>query len=554
MKFRWYVGLYFINLLILLGVASLETYPGYMDADYYYASGLRIATEYRWDEPFLWNYLAEPNVLPQPAFTYWMPIAGILSALGMYLTGIENFWSGRLIFLLLAAGISPLTAMTAQTFIPKRWAGLLAGSMAIFSCFYLVYLPNTETFAVFMILGALMFLIIHRMQKDCAFPNPLHGEFVSSSGEKERYRSPYWIYFSGGLIAGLMYMTRVDGMIWLLLVYSAIILQTLVFSTNRKVSGLRKSYFTFWIASFLCLAAFLMVSAPWLIRNWETFGTLFAPGSTKTLWLTRYDEMYIFPSSQLKFSSWLEAGLASIFQARLWALGQNLVSMIVVQGGIYIFPLLLAGLWAHRKDWRIQIGVFGWLATFLVMTFIFPFQGARGGFFHAGAGYQVLIWALIPVGLYKFIQWGKEKRDWKPDSALGKFAFGLVGITIVVTGVVSYQKLSNASGTVSAWGSKEQAYIDVEAYLQETGFPPGGIVMVNNPPGYYAVTGRQAIVIPDGDLEMTRSAANKFNAGFLVLDQNYPQGLKDFYDNPGYTPGMNYLGTIADMRIYSFNQ
>jgi hypothetical protein len=143
MKFRWYVGLYFINLLVLVGIGSLEEYPGYMDADYYYASGLRIATEESWSEPFLWNYLADPDVLPQPGFTYWMPLAGVLSAAGIYLTGIENFWAGRLIFLLLAAVISPLSAIMAQTFISNRWAGLLAGFLAIFSGFYLVYLPNT---------------------------------------------------------------------------------------------------------------------------------------------------------------------------------------------------------------------------------------------------------------------------------------------------------------------------------------------------------------------------------------------------------------------------
>ncbi|MFL7890881.1 MAG: hypothetical protein ACK2UE_15895 [Anaerolineales bacterium] len=554
MKFRWYVGLYFINLLVLVGIGSLEEYPGYMDADYYYASGLRIATEESWSEPFLWNYLADPDVLPQPGFTYWMPLAGVLSAAGIYLTGIENFWAGRLIFLLLAAVISPLSAIMAQTFISNRWAGLLAGFLAIFSGFYLVYLPNTETFSIYMILGALMFLIIQRMQKDTGDPSPHDDISVSGSDEHLNYRSPYWIYFSGGIIAGLMYMARVDGMIWLLVFYSAIILQTLVFYPKKKIPAGRWSQSTFWLASFLCLAGFLVVSGPWFIRNWGTFGTLFAPGSTKTFWLTRYDELFIFPSSLLTFDRWFEAGLGPIFQARLWALGQNLVSMFIVQGGIFLFPLLILGLWAQRKDWRVPIGVLGWLVTFLVMTFVFPFQGARGGFFHAGAGYQVLIWALIPVGLNKFIQWGRQKRDWKSDSALSKFAFGISGLAIVVTGIVTYQKLSNSSGPVSAWGSKERAYIAVEAYLQEIGSLPDTVVLVNNPPGYYAVTGRSVIVIPDGDIEMTLAAANKFNAEFLILDRNYPRGLKEFFDSPGDFPGMSYLETISDMHIYSLTQ
>ena len=45
MNFRWYAGLFIIGLLVMLGIASLESSPGYMDADYYYASGLRLASE-----------------------------------------------------------------------------------------------------------------------------------------------------------------------------------------------------------------------------------------------------------------------------------------------------------------------------------------------------------------------------------------------------------------------------------------------------------------------------------------------------------------------------
>ncbi len=166
MNTRWYIGLFTISLLVMLGIGWLETSPGYMDADYYYASALRIASDKAWGEPFVWNYLADPVGLPHPSFTYWMPLAGILSALGMYLTGSGDFWSARILFFLIAACISPLTAFMAFTFTPKRWAGLLAGALGIFAGFYLVYLPTTETFAVYMLLGGATFIIIRRLQQD----------------------------------------------------------------------------------------------------------------------------------------------------------------------------------------------------------------------------------------------------------------------------------------------------------------------------------------------------------------------------------------------------
>ena len=181
MNFRWYAGLFIIGLLVMLGIAALESSPGYMDADYYYASGLRIATEKAFSESFLWNYLADPGELPQPAFTYWMPFAGVLSALGISVSGKVDFWAARLFFILLAACIAPLTAYLATTFTPKRWAGLLAGGLALFSGFYLVYLPNTETFGIYMFFGGVVFLLILRFQQDARKETSVDGEIAPGS-------------------------------------------------------------------------------------------------------------------------------------------------------------------------------------------------------------------------------------------------------------------------------------------------------------------------------------------------------------------------------------
>ena len=43
-----------------------------------------------------------PPVCRMPAFSYWMPLASLLAAAGMALTGETDFFSARLVFLLLA--------------------------------------------------------------------------------------------------------------------------------------------------------------------------------------------------------------------------------------------------------------------------------------------------------------------------------------------------------------------------------------------------------------------------------------------------------------------
>jgi uncharacterized membrane protein YhaH (DUF805 family) len=231
MRTRDYILLFVVGVILLLGIASQEAVPGYMDADYYYATGLRIAKTGSWTEPFLWNYLNEPEGIPHPAFTYWMPMAGILSALGIFFTGLDNFWGAKLVFVLIASFISPLTVYLAYTLTNKRWAGYLAGALALISGFYYVYLPTTETFSIYMTLGGVFFVFVLRLQNDAkkidkTNLDPAEKEVI----EEKLFTSPLWLYLLFGTNVGLMYLTRTDGLIWLGMAFAAILLLFLVSS------------------------------------------------------------------------------------------------------------------------------------------------------------------------------------------------------------------------------------------------------------------------------------------------------------------------------------
>ncbi len=557
MRPRNYAALFTIGVIILLGMATLEPVPGYMDADYYYANGLRIATTGHWNEPFLWNYLDEPEGLPHPAFTYWMPMAGIISAMGIIMTGLNNFWGAKLGFVFIASCLAPLTAHLAFSITPKRWAALLAGALALFSGFYCAYLPTTETFGIYMILGIVFFLLVMKLQKDA---NKVEIKFNSGQKNNQDYKigsltSPLWIYLLVGLIVGLMYLTRADGVIWLVMALAAITLQGLERYKNGNRRGRNNGpRYLFWFPLILAFGAFLITISPWILRNLFYFGSIFAPGAGRAIWLTAYNELYAFPASQLTFERWLDSGIVEILRIRGWAFGLNTLTAIAVQGSIFLAPLILVGMWAKREDWRVSVGASGWLVSYLAMTLIFPFQGARGGFFHAGAGFQPLFWALVPAGLLVFINWVSRFRNWEVKRALNLFAGGVVGLAIIMTVFVTWQRVIGDHRSAPNWGIKELAYQEVEVYLDDLDVPSEVVVMVNNPPGYYAMTGRQAIVIPDGDLQTTLLAARKYQASYLILDKNYPQGLGEIYLNPGNYPGISYLETIQQMQIYMLDR
>lgn len=200
MNWRHYLLLASLGLALSTTVAAFQPVPGYMDADYYYAGGLQLAAGRGFSEPFLWNYLDDPAGLPHPAFSYWMPLTSLLAALGMTLTGHHNWFAARLGFLALSAILPPLTAALSYSLTSRRDLALTAGLLAVFSGFYAPYLPVTDTFGLYMLFGALFFLIVNRK-----------SSIVNS--------------LLLGLLAGLMHLSRADGVLWLLLALLVVVLQ-----------------------------------------------------------------------------------------------------------------------------------------------------------------------------------------------------------------------------------------------------------------------------------------------------------------------------------------
>jgi len=74
--------------------------------------------------------------------------------------------------------------------------------------------------------------------------------------------------------------------------------------------------------------------------------------------------------------------------------------------------------------------------------------------------------------------------------------------------------------------------------------------MVNNPPGYYAANGRKAAVVPSGGLASVLQAAEDYQISYLVLDENFPPQLQDYYLEPESRSGLMYKGSQAGIRIY----
>ncbi|MBM3144535.1 MAG: hypothetical protein FJ010_06090 [Chloroflexi bacterium] len=525
MSRRMMVSLFLLGIAIPGSVGAFQSAPGYMDAEYYYATSLQLAGGQGFTEPFLWNYLDDPQGLPHPSHVYWLPLTSLLAALGMSLSGNSSFVGAKIGFIVLAGLIPPLTAGIVYALTEKRYSALLAGLFGIFSVFYLPYFPTTDTFGLYMIFGGLFFLLPTSIKNDLA-RNMIYG-----------------------IIAGLMYLTRADALLWLLVAF--------VMASYRNV--IRKTFdnlrFTFHVSRFtLVLIGFFLIAVPWLIRNQLVFGTPFSPGGEKALWFTSYDQLFAYPADQVGFDQWWASGLAEIIRVRLWALGQNLQTAIAVQGSIFLVPFILAGGWHLRKDFRAQVGALAWLITLAAMTLAFPFAGARGGFFHSGAALQPLLWALAAVGLEEFLSWGSRVRGWHIGQARRVFASALVGFALALSIFVFGQRVIGWGAGGQMWGGGQETYRRLDDILLKLDISRSEIIMVNNPPGFYIASGRPAIVIPDGDEGTLLSAAQRYQAKYVILEFNHPQGLNDLYGHPDQNPALQLLWSDDDIYFFVFTE
>lgn len=530
MKFIHYLGLFLLSLTMLIGVSLFQRSPGYMDAEYYFAGSRRLATGHGLNEVILWNYLGDPPVIPYPAFGYWMPLTSLLGAIPMVLFSTFEFVNVKYFYVFLAAFLSPLTAawMNALTR-RKNWA-ILAGCLATFSGFYLPYLVTSDTFVICMLLGLGWFYLVS-----------LRSGWITN-------KFSGWLYDYNdlllGSIAGLFSLARAEGLIWLPLSIWVVSLYPgqSAAEDNKQISIVKNILRT--------LGGYLFIMTPWLIRNLSVFGEMFSPGGGRAFWLTSYDELFAYPASQLTLNHWLASGWAEILKARMWAFGQNIQTIAIVQGEIILLPLLLICMWNNRERLIYKAAALAWFGLFVMMTVLFPFQGARGGFFHSGAALQPLIWISVPIGLDYFVNWGKKMRGWNAVQAFTIFGISVVGLAALITGVVFSRRVIGPDVRQPLWNSPIENYQRSFDYLASIGIGSQEVVMVNDPPGFFLVSGLPAIVIPNENLDILLQAARRYHARYLLLEFNHPKPLQDVYHFPFEQPGLSLLTDIGGTLIF----
>src|SRR5690606_31863530 len=107
----------------------------------------------------------------------------------------------------------------------------------------------------------------------------------------------------------------------------------LIIMVYRMIKG---KNLTGWKSLGLYLAGYILITFPWYYRNLSLFDAIFPPGNSRTLWITNYNQTFIFHAEKLTFSTWLSQGLSAIITTRLEAFWMNLKNIVAFQGMVVL--------------------------------------------------------------------------------------------------------------------------------------------------------------------------------------------------------------------------
>lgn len=503
---RWGRELWWIVLLGLLVQgfwAARLAHPSYFDAYYYTTNGQRLAAGHGFSEEIIWQYLDEPEGLPTPSHTYWMPLTSLIAAAGYAIGG--SFRSAQAPFWLMVGLLPLLSYAISWQLCGQKWQARTAALLTMAGGYYAAYWTQPTTFAPFAWVGGggLLALALARRER---------GEDARGRRRSLWQRALWWL--AAGLCAGLSHLTRADGL--LILAVAGVIwpLQAGEDWRGRRAPRVIG-------AGVLLAVGYLAVMGPWFWRMWRVTGQPLSTVGTQTMFLTVYDDVFSY-GRQFDLAQYLAWGARNIIWSKLEAAWFSLQTYGVVIG-LTAFSFFVVVAWIRTRRDRAQrrfLQPATWYAVllFVAMSLVFTFPGQRGSLLHSSTALWPWSMALVPMGIELSVNWIAARRPrWRPRTATRIFAVAFVVMAFAITLVVaSGQPLRREEAAV---------YREVAEML-----PPDAVVMTGDPPGFHYHSGLRAIVTPNEPPEGMLRAARQFGAQYLLMDEDRPRPLKALYE------------------------
>ncbi|MEM7034527.1 MAG: glycosyltransferase family 39 protein [Chloroflexota bacterium] len=511
---RLFISLFVISLIIRFLAALPQEHPYTMDEAYSYVNAVTLTAGDGFVEHFIWNYLNPPETLPQPSNYYWMPLTSFVASIGLMIGGV-SYPAAQWGFIVLSSLLAPFTALIAWKVSTQKRHAWVAGLMMIFSGFYFWAWTIVDNFTPFALAGSMMLYM-----------------FWDGIETKRNMR-----LIGAGVLAGLAHLARADGPLLLVTAFLFLLGSTVqVVQTNKEGQSFQSVMMNAVFGVVLLMLGYLVIMMPWFLRNILLTGVPLAPGGNQTIWLQSYNDLFSYGRA-FNLQSYLDWGIDNIIRSKLWALGQNLQRVLAETGMIFALPLAVIGGWQLRHHRLFQLCWLYYGLLFIAMTFVFTYPGVRGALFHSSGAILPFLLTATVIGLDKLVESiARRRRTWRVKPAQTVFSIGLVGLAIFLSFIAYAGQVSQVQQL------PEQTYAQVTDYLTNQ----NATVMVGNPPAYIYYGGYQAIITPNEKMDIVLQVADRYQATHLILDQNHPPPLSEYYTQSAQHPRLNHLATFSD--------
>jgi hypothetical protein len=464
--------------------------PGYPDSYYYVDVARAIAAGHGLSVDFVWIFgevggrLPENPVLPIPSNAHWLPLASFVQAPFVLALGPTAIASA-LPMVLIGSLAGPLTWLIARDVGASRTVQLGAGVLGAIPAAGTVFMAQPENFAIFQPLVAATL-------------------WLAARGLRGDRRA----YVLAGLLVGLASIARNDAF----LLGGAV---GLVFVIDRiRAWRLRRPAALSWSAAVGCFGLYLLVVAPWWLRQLSEFGSISPTASTgSALWLTSYRQWNSI-TADTSLAAFMAQGAEAIVASRFFGFVAAVANFAVIIGSVILVPFMAWGAWRRRGSddflpWFLYV-----LIMFAGATFIFPLHVPGGAFIHSAVGMAPHGYVLALEGMAALVHSIARRRPaWRPEQAVPVFTWALVAF-VVVTAFV-YAPIAQ-----STWAADRAPRLALAVELDRLGVAPSDRLMTVDAAGFKYFTGRGGVVSPDDPIDTIRAVAEGYQIRWLVLERS----------------------------------
>jgi len=482
-------GLAFVVRALLFALHPDAAYP---DSYYYVDVARSLQAGHGFNIDFIWSFVdvggripANPT-LPIPSNAHWMPLASVVQLPTMWLFGPTPLAS-TIPFLLIGALAAPLTWLIAREIGAGNRVALAAGVAVAIPAAAAIYMAQPDNFSLYQPLGlAAMWLAARGLRGH-------RGSFALA-----------------GLAVGLATLARNDGVL-----LGAAVGLAFVWDRWRawRSKGGRVPNIP-WRYAFACLGLFVVVMAPWYLRQLAVFGS-FSPSSTsgRLLLIANYEQLNSV-TSDTSLGAFLGQGIGPLLTSRVLGLVSAIEIYSVLACSVVLVPFVIVGAWARRRS--IDYGPFFLYAAllFAASALLFAVHVPYGTFLHSAVALVPFTFILGMEGVVIVVTWvARHRRGWEEERAARMFLIAAVAMVILNAG--AFGLLVSKS-----WDSERDALVSAGQAIDAAGAPASDLVLSADPGGIEYFTGRGGVMTPEDSLDVIHRVADVYGVRWLVLQRS----------------------------------